>query len=142
MGATGLFSDASADRQRTGAPTQPTQPSSAADQEPQPLMPSGKSHVFDAEIDMCEVDDRDRAGPAWTARAKSISRSSITIRSRRMCYVGALVLVAIHLIDARPVVLHGRVRQCDYDGEGLYRLDIDLLPMPDKPTLRAWMADD
>jgi hypothetical protein len=91
---------------------------------------------------MCEVDDRDRPGPAWTARAKQISRSSVVIRSRRMCYVGALVMVAIHLIDAKPVVLHGRVRQCDYDGEGLYRLDVDLLPIPDKATLKAWMASD
>lgn len=138
MGSSGLFSDTTATRSPpasvAGRPPQ-------REPEPEPLMPSGKSHVFDADIDMCEVDDRDRPGPTWTAKAKQISRSGIVIRSRRMCYVGAVVLVAIHLIDAEPVILHGKVRQCDYDGDGLYRLDVDLLPMPDKPTLKSWMAE-
>lgn len=140
MGSTGLFSDT------TGAGATPVsvQERSARREplasEPEPLMPSSKAHTFDADVDMCEVDDRDRPGPAWTAKAKQISRSSIVLRSRRMCYVSATVLVAIHLIDAEPVILYGKVRQCDYDGDGLYRLDVDLLPMPDKPTYKAWMA--
>lgn len=98
-------------------------------------------NCFEAEVDMAELDDRDRPLTTWTARAFELSRSNLIIRSRRMCYVGKLVMVAVHLIDDQPVPLFGKVYSCDYDGDGLYKVDLDLLPVPDRNEIRAWLGD-
>jgi hypothetical protein len=95
---------------------------------------------FEAELDVTELDERERPGHTWTARAREISRSSLVLRSRRMCYTGRSLLVAVHLIDDRPVPLFGRVAACDYDGDGMYRVDVDLLPVPEHSAARAWLA--
>lgn len=94
---------------------------------------------FSAELDASELDERLRPGPAWTARARELSRSHIVLTSRRMCYVGRLVLLAIHLIDAEPTPLLARVVSCEYDGEGLYRLDLDLLECPEHREIKVWI---
>lgn len=94
---------------------------------------------FDAELDASEIDERFRPGPVWTARARELSRSHLVLGSRRMCYVGRLVILAIHMIDAEPTPLFGRVIECEYDGEGLYRLDIDLLEIPDHREIKLWI---
>lgn len=90
---------------------------------------------------MAELDDRDRPMTTWSARAFELSRANLIIRSRRMCYVGKLVMVAVHLIDDHPVPLFGKVHACDYDGDGLYKVDLDLLPVPDRNDIRTWLAD-
>lgn len=92
-----------------------------------------------AEMDACELDDRERPGPVWTARGLTLSRSNLVFRSRRMCYPGRRLLVAVHLIDDRPTPLFGCVHACEYDGEGLYRVDLDLLPVPDRQDVRDWV---
>jgi hypothetical protein len=56
-----------------------------------------------------------------------------------MCYVGRQVLVAIHLIDDRPVPLMGRVFSCEYDGEGQYKISLELLPIPERIEIRDWI---
>jgi len=94
---------------------------------------------FDAELDVAELDDRDRPGSTWTARARSICRSSLIFQSRRMCYVDRMVVVAVHLIDDKPVTLFGRVRGCEYEAEGLYRVELDLVPMPESKALTDWI---
>lgn len=94
---------------------------------------------FDAEMDLTELDDRERPGPTWTGHGRELSRSHIVIRSRRMCYPGRLLLIAIHLIDDRPVPLVGRVYTCEYDGDGQYKIGLDLLPVPERPEIRDWI---
>lgn len=143
-GSTGIFSGYDGAFLEQGAPEGQSEalPDTERSARERAEVATDRTRPFDAEVDMCELDERDRLSPVWTARATAISRSTLGIRSRRMCYGGALVLVAIHLIDAKPVVLHGRVRQCDYDGEGLYRLEVELLPLPDKPVVQAWMNED
>lgn len=98
-----------------------------------------KGHKFDAELDVCELDERDRPGSTWTAKGKELSRSAMAIRSRRMCYIGRHLLMAVHLIDARPVAIYGRVTRCDYDADGMYLVELDLLPRPDNAMIRAWL---
>jgi hypothetical protein len=100
---------------------------------PQPAM------RFDAELDVSELDDRDRPGPCWSARGRELSRAHMTFRSRRMCYVGKRVLAAVHLIDDRPVPLFGKVTACEYDNDGLYRVDIDLMTLPEKQDIANWL---
>lgn len=99
--------------------------------------PSG--HSFDAELEVAEVDDRGRPQHPWVARAQKLSRSNVVFRSRRMCYTGREIILAIHLIDCTPVGLYGRVRSCDYDGEGQYVVDVDLITLPNRPELQAWI---
>jgi hypothetical protein len=107
---------------------------------PPPLRPRRPVGVrFDADLDICELDDRDRPGPAWTARGRELSRSHLIIRSRRMCYPGRRVLAAVHLIDDQPVPLFGKVVSCEYDGEGLYRVDLELLKLPERPEIVEWL---
>ncbi len=96
-------------------------------------------HVFEAELDIAEIDERGRPDHPWIAKSRLLSRSNIVIRSRRMCYLGREVVLAIHLIDGSPVGLYGRIESCDYDGEGQYVVDIDLISLPDRPELQAWV---
>lgn len=103
------------------------------------LRPRSTGHRFDAELDMTELDDRDRPGPTWSGRGRELSRSHLVLRSRRMCYVGKQILVAIHLIDDRPVPLLGRVFSCEYDGDGQYKIGLDLHPIPERPEIRDWI---
>lgn len=94
---------------------------------------------FVAEIDVAEVDERGRPGSTFAARARELSRSSLVFSSRRMGFVGRLVIVAVHRIDDRPAPLFGKIVACDYDTDGLYRIDIDLLPTPEGRDIKVWL---
>lgn len=118
-----------------------SQPDSAAAFRPVAASSSSKQGVFNfrAELDIAEIDTRGRPGTTWTGRALELSRSNVAFRSRRMCYEGRELLVAVHLVDDRPVPLYGMVSKCEYDGDGLYRTSVNLLPLPETETLRAWI---
>jgi len=102
--------------------------------------PRPNAQRFDADIDVCELDERGRPGSSWTAKGRAISRSSFVMASKRMCYPGRQLLVSVHLIDDRPVALMGRVHECEYESDGLYRVDLDLLPVPEHGPAHAWFA--
>jgi hypothetical protein len=106
-----------------------------------PARPRAVGREFDAEMDAAELDERDRPGPTWTARGRTLSRSTVVIRSRRMSFTGRRVLMAVHLIDSQPVPLFGIVQACEYDGEGLYQITIDFMPVPDKAEVRDWLHE-
>ena len=147
MGA--LFSDKSRQPARpTPSDRPPPPPPQAAgsffDDDPDPApTPRLNKRVpglrFDAELDVTELDDRDRPGLVWIARGRELSRSHMIFRSRRMCYEGRRILAAVHLIDDRPVPLFGRVTQCEYDGDAMYRVELELLQVPEKPEILAWI---
>jgi hypothetical protein len=107
-----------------------------------PAVPAPKAAntvTFRAELDLTEIDTRGRPGTMWTGRAMDISRSSLAFRSRRMCYEGRELVLAVHLVDDRPVPLYGMVSRCEYDGDGLYKTSVNLLPMPQTEGIRAWV---
>lgn len=101
--------------------------------------PIRKSYPFTAELNLTELDGRDRVGTSWSAVARELGRSHISIVSRRMCYVDRRILIAVHLIDGEPVPLCGIVRACEYLGEGLHRVDLDLMPLPDDLDAKPWL---
>ena len=141
---------------RPAAPSPPPAPAApSADPEPLPEPPAGDArplqenpdqpapptfHEFDAELDVAELDERMRPITTWSARATSVNRSSMGIRTRRMCYAKRILLVAVHLIDDKPIVLAGRVTSCDYAEEGLYDVELELMPKPDSIEIRDWEA--
>jgi hypothetical protein len=94
---------------------------------------------FDAELDLAELDDRERPGPTWPAKGRELGRSHLILRTRRMCYLNRRILIAVHLIDDRPVPLFGKVVNCEYDGDGLYKVDLDLMRVPERPEIAAWL---
>ncbi len=96
-------------------------------------------HRFQAELDVAEIDDRSRPGLAWSARGRELSCSQLVLLSRRMVHAGRLLLVAVHLIDDRPTPLFGKVAECEYESEGMHRIVMDFLPMPESDALRAWV---
>jgi hypothetical protein len=96
---------------------------------------------FDAELDVCELDERGRPGLTWPAQARELSRSRLAFRSRRMCYIGRRLLIAIHLIDDRPAALAGRVAHCSYDSDGMYRVELELTRLATRPDILAWIND-
>ncbi|MFG0328044.1 MAG: hypothetical protein ACF8SC_12350 [Phycisphaerales bacterium JB037] len=103
--------------------------------------PRPKGHPFEAEMDAADLDDRRRPGPTFIVRGIELSRSHVVISSRRMCYVGREVLLAVHLVDNEPMGLMGRVVSCDYAGIGCYRIDIDLQELPKEAPIREWLCD-
>jgi hypothetical protein len=115
--------------------------SAEADREPDRIdqaiaasRPRPKARAFDAELDLAELDDRRKPTPAWMACAQSLSRSNLIVRSRRMCYIGREVLIAVHMVDEQPIPLYGRVHACEYETDGTHLIDIDLLaPASDLP---------
>jgi hypothetical protein len=96
--------------------------------------------AFRAELDITEIDTRGRPGVIWTGRAAELSRSHLAFRSRRMCYEGRELLLAVHLVDDRPVPLYGMVSKSDYDGDGLYRTVVNLLPIPETEIIKDWVS--
>lgn len=110
---------------------------------PQPGTPASRpasgACIFRAELDLAEVDTRGRPGTTWAGRASELSRSQLTFRSRRMCYEGRELVIAVHLVDDRPVPLYGIVGACEYDGDGLYKTRLNLLPLPETEPIRAWV---
>lgn len=116
--------------QATGDPEQPERRAPPAEV---------KGTPFAAELDVCELDERERPGLTWAARARELSRSMLVFRSRRMCYVDRLLLVAVHLIDAIPAPLYGQVISCSYEGEGEYEVRLSLLPVPQRPEVQMWL---
>lgn len=104
-----------------------------------PTPPKAKpAFAFRAELDLAELDGRGRPGPTWGGRAVEISRSHLVVRSRRMCYEGREVLIAVHLIDDKPTALFGVVSKSDYDGDGLYRTVFNLQRLPENDAVAAW----
>lgn len=99
-----------------------------------------KLHPFSAELDAAELDERWRPGTTWTAKARGLGRSHLVLQSRRMTYVGRVIVAAVHLIDSEPVALMGRVSVCEYEQEGLYRIELELLPMPPQGPIRDWVT--
>ena len=98
-----------------------------------------KGHRFEAEMDVAELDDRGRPVSTWTARGRELDCARLSFMSRRMCYPGRHVIVAVHLIDASPVPLFGKVVACEYEGEGLCRVDLELNEVPEDKPIRDWM---
>lgn len=98
------------------------------------------SFAFKAELDLAELDERGRPGATWAGRATELSRSQLTFRSRRMCYDGRELMIAVHLVDDRPVALYGVVQRSEYDGDGLYRTVVDLATLPETDSVHAWVA--
>lgn len=109
---------------------------------PPPASKSGGKSAFSfkAELDLAELDERGRPGANWAGRATDLSRSQLTFRSRRMCYDGRELMIAVHLVDDRPVALFGTVQRSDYDGDGLYKTVINLGSLPETDAVHAWVT--
>lgn len=125
----------------------PAPPAGATAQAEYPGVPSApvsvgrmKLHPFNAELDATELDERWRPGTTWTAKARGLSRSHLVLQSRRMTYVGRVVVAAVHLIDSEPVALMGRVSACEYEQEGMYRIELELLPVPAQGPIKDWVT--
>jgi hypothetical protein len=93
---------------------------------------------FEAEVDVAELDDRGRPGPAWIARTEFLSRGNVSLLSRRMVYANATLILAIHLLDAEPTLLAGTVVSCEYAGDGCNRLVLNLVPTPRTDDVSRW----
>ncbi|MBY0113586.1 MAG: hypothetical protein K2Y21_12250 [Phycisphaerales bacterium] len=102
------------------------------------MQPRPNGNRFQAELDLAELDERDRPGMTWQAKTLELSRSNLVLVSRRMCYIGRHLAMAIHLIDDRPVPLLGRVVSCEYNDDGLYRIDLDLLKIEEGHSVYEW----
>jgi hypothetical protein len=86
------------------------------------------SYPFRADLDLAELDERRRPGQPWSGRGVELSRSSVTFKSRRLCY------------DDRPVALFGVVSKSDYEGDGQYRTVVALREMPEHDAVAGWAA--
>lgn len=95
-------------------------------------------HRFTADADASELDERMRPTPKWSVQTCELGRNHVVFYSRRMVYEGQRVILAIHLVDDRPVVLAGKVVSCDYEGGGIHRIDVDLVHVPRSVAIDRW----
>ncbi len=95
-------------------------------------------HRFVADADASELDDRYRPTPKWAVKTCELGRNHLVFYSRRMIYEGRKVILAIHLVDDRPVVLAGTVVSCDYEGAGSHRVDVDLFHLQRSIMIDRW----
>lgn len=102
------------------------------------LPPRPAGHRFAADVEISEIDERSRPGPVWVAKTTELSKSNVVVTSRRMCYPGRVLAIAIHLIDDRPVPLLAKVVTCHYSDDGMYRVDLDLLKIPEGHSIYDW----
>jgi hypothetical protein len=96
---------------------------------------------FRADLDACELDERHKPLNTWPVRSLLLSRAKIVLLSRRMTFVGRRVLMAVHQIDAMPIPLCGKVSDCEYHGEGQYRLVLDLEAVPKDLKVSQWLEE-
>lgn len=95
-------------------------------------------HRFVADADASELDDRMRPTLKWAVQTCELGRNHIVFYSRRMVHAGRRVILAVHLVDDRPVILAGKVVSCDYEGGGSHRIDVDLVSVPPSAAMVRW----
>lgn len=94
---------------------------------------------FKAELDAAELSERNEPGPTWTGRGELLSGSHLVMKSRTLAYPGRRIIVAVHLIDAEPVGLLGRVLSCEYQGEGLHKIVLELQSLTNENRINEWL---
>ncbi|MEM1331686.1 MAG: hypothetical protein AAGG07_14125 [Planctomycetota bacterium] len=97
----------------------------------------GCGRRFTAELELCEIDARQRTGAEWAARGVAINHSQVWLRSRRMCYPGARLVIKIHHIDDEPFVLVGSVSTCEYEADGMYDIEVSLEAAQNRGALQG-----
>lgn len=101
--------------------------------------PFENGRLFRADADVSELDDKGRPGPAWTVTTTHLGRANLSISSRRLVYEGRVLVLAVHLLDATPTLLCGRVKSCAYSGDSSHLIVMDLLPAPADETITRWL---
>lgn len=114
-----------------------TSPTTAV--KPGEVPPPADARPFRPDIDIAELSDRSHPGHSWSGRGESLSTSHFVFRSRSLCYVGRRLAVAVHLIDAQPAILVGKVVACEYQGECQHRTVLQLEPIPAESKLTDWV---
>jgi hypothetical protein len=99
-----------------------------------------KGHPFAAVITMAELDATERIGVPWQVKGVKLSRSHVVIQSRRMCHLGRKVVLAVHMIDAVPTALLGKVVGCEYTTQGRHAIGIELVVMEENPEINEWVT--
>lgn len=97
-------------------------------------------HPFDAPIVLIELCDRGEPQSTWQGRAVRLSRSHLVLCSRKLSYEGRVILAAVHMIDASPTCLAGKVMVCDYLGGTKFAIALALIETPQSPSIDAWLA--
>ncbi|MCE7974563.1 MAG: hypothetical protein DYG92_09640 [Leptolyngbya sp. PLA1] len=101
--------------------------------------PFENGRQFRADADVAELDDKGRPGLAWAVTTTHLGRANLSISSRRLVYEGRVLVLAVHLLDATPTLLCGRVKSCTYAGESSHLIVMDLLPTPADETITRWL---
>lgn len=107
----------------------------------QPRRRRPRGRRFAADLEIAELDDRGRPCTSWMAKARSLSGSNIVFHSRRMVYIHRVIVIMVHMVDEEPVALLAKVHTCDYDSEGLCRVDADLLAIPEEGPVARGIAE-
>ena len=116
-------------------------PAGAAAAPDSAIAPDIEGHPFKAVADIAELGEKFAPGPHWNGRTLRLSKSHLVFQSRRMCHSGRTIVLAIHRIDSSPIPLVGTVARCEYAGDGLYLVVLELIPRPPSPALDYWLAD-
>jgi len=106
---------------------------------PKPAGPFPDARRFQAEADVAELDQKGRPVGTWPVVTEHLSGSGLSFLSRRLVYPGVQLVIAVHLLDATPTLLAGRVRVCDYVGESDHRVIIDLEVAPSDEAVTRWL---
>ncbi len=102
--------------------------------------PEIRGQSFDAGVTASELMEVNEPGPKWPARSVRISRSHIVISSKRMCHIERKLLLAVHKIDAHPLILEGSVESCSYVAGGLCCVVVRLKGIAESEVAETWSS--
>jgi len=104
-----------------------------------PPLPKGRAFKAWIDVSLCEPSSRPK--PEQRVQAFELSTKHLGLFSRNMIHVDAEMLILVHLIDAEPTILYGKVMDCEYDGNWRHRVIVRFEPIPDIPQIEQWVKE-
>jgi hypothetical protein len=86
------------------------------------------------------ADERVTDGCACTVR--DLSQSGLGLACRRMYNVGTQIIVLLRFKVGQSRPYFGIIRQCRYDGKGLYAIGVEFTPSVQSESITRWMIDN
>jgi len=95
--------------------------------------------TFRVPVTVVELDADRKPAREFQGRTVEICQAHLVLLTRRMVYDGTCLLLVLPLLDDKPSVLGGIVRECRYDAAGEYRVILEFSSHVRSRFVEQWM---